>query len=55
MSNGGGNTYNLFTTTPQLEADLDSVSVNLGTEFYVTAQAWVTRHWQLNYEEEWVN
>ena len=19
------------------------------------AQAWVTRHWQLNYEEEWVN
>jgi hypothetical protein len=19
------------------------------------AQKWVTRHWQLNYEEEWVN
>lgn len=25
-------------------------------EIAVTAaQAWVTRHWQLNYEEEWVN
>lgn len=21
----------------------------------VAAEAWVTRHWQLNYEEEWVN
>ncbi|HNQ14621.1 MAG TPA: hypothetical protein PKM58_03600, partial [Pyrinomonadaceae bacterium] len=21
----------------------------------VAAQNWVTRHWQLNYEEEWVN
>jgi hypothetical protein len=21
----------------------------------VAAQKWVTRHWQLNYEEEWVN
>jgi hypothetical protein len=25
------------------------------TTAMTAAQAWVTRHWQLNYEEEWVN
>jgi hypothetical protein len=40
---GGGNTYNLYTTTPQIAADGDTASVNLGTEFYVTATAWVTQ------------
>jgi hypothetical protein len=25
------------------------------TTAMAAAQAWVTRHWQLNYEEEWVN
>jgi hypothetical protein len=34
--------YNLFTGTPQIAASEDGQSVNLGTEFYVTATCWLT-------------
>lgn len=35
--------YNLFDGTPSIAADADDASVNLGTEFYVTATGWVTQ------------
>ena len=43
---GAGNTWNLqdiIGTIPNSNATNDNDGVNLGTEFYVTAQAWVTK------------
>jgi hypothetical protein len=35
--------YNLFTTTPAIVADVDTNATNAGTEFYTTATGWVTQ------------